>query len=194
MKTLIEKIPEASRGYILNLIKGEPRLKILISKDRKTKHGDFRWNQDEYLISINRGLSPYRFLITLVHEIAHFEVAKSYQKRVKPHGIEWKVSFQRLMLPLLNPEVFHKDLLPVLAEHFKNPKASTDRDYKLSIALDRFENKRDMTYLYEIEDHCDFEFKGKTYTKIGQRRKRILAIRKEDQKQYSFSPAVAINL
>ena len=76
--------------------------------------------------------------MTLIHEIAHHV---TYQKfgRVQPHGKEWKTVFQHLMLPLLDPEIYPTEILPHLANYLKNPKASTDADVNLSLALRGFE-------------------------------------------------------
>ena len=47
------------------------------------------------------------------------------------------------MLPFINPQVFPSQLLPLLALHFKNPKASSDTDAILSLALKRFDPEND---------------------------------------------------
>ncbi|TDA81831.1 sprT domain-containing protein, partial [Halomonas marinisediminis] len=87
---------------------------------------------NRHQITINANLNSYRFLITLIHEIAHFEAFEKYGRFIKPHGKEWKYTFQRLMLPLINPKVFPEQLLPLIANHFRNPKASSDTDVNLS--------------------------------------------------------------
>ena len=58
----------------------------------------------DYQITINNDLNKYRFLITLIHEMAHLVTFKD-MPRSKPHGKEWKINFQRLMLPFLHPEI-----------------------------------------------------------------------------------------
>ena len=114
---------------------------LKIVNNRKTKHGDFRKTPDgTYQITINYGLNPYRFLLTLIHEIAHLVTYKKHNK-VKPHGIEWKLNFQHLMLPFLKPEIIPNDLMPLLANYLKNPKASTDADVNLSLALKKYDNR-----------------------------------------------------
>nr|WP_313791522.1 SprT-like domain-containing protein [Lacinutrix neustonica] len=54
-------------------------------------------------MTINENLNHYKFLITLIHEIAHFEAYKAFGRYIKPHGLEWKRTFQKLMLPFINP-------------------------------------------------------------------------------------------
>ena len=48
--------------------------KLRIKKSRLSKYGDYRppVNGENHLITINYDMNKYAFLITLVHEIAHF--------------------------------------------------------------------------------------------------------------------------
>ena len=119
--SLHDFIPEASHDQVSALLSHD-NLVVKVKKERKTRHGDYRrLPSGKHQITINSNLNPYRFLITLIHEIAHFETYKSYGKKIKPHGPEWKSVFQQLMLGFLRPEVFPSDVLPLLASHFKKP-------------------------------------------------------------------------
>ena len=112
-------IPDAAFDQVTQLLSHD-NLVVKIKKERKTRHGDYRrLPKGKHQITINSNLNTYRFLITLIHEIAHFEAYKSYGKMIKPHGLEWKSVFQHLMLPFLRPEIFPMDVLPLLAMHFK---------------------------------------------------------------------------
>ena len=87
---ILNYIPEASTNYLIEILNKE-NIQILVKKERKTKHGDFRvLKNGKCQITINSNLNPYRFLITLIHEIAHYRVYKIFEKKVKPHGKEWK--------------------------------------------------------------------------------------------------------
>lgn len=130
--TISHYIPEASVTKVLQLLEHD-NLTVLVKKERKTRHGDYRkLPNGKHQITVNGSLNKYRFLITLIHEIAHLEAYKNFGKFIKPHGKEWKTTFQYLMLPFLNPDVFPSEILPILAKHFKNPKASSDTDVKLA--------------------------------------------------------------
>ena len=98
--------------------------------ERVTRHGDYRRRKahGNHQITVNASLNKYRFLITLIHEIAHLMAFEKYGRHIKPHGLEWKKTFQHLMLPFIRPEIFPSQLLPLLARHFKNPKASSSTD------------------------------------------------------------------
>ena len=132
-------IPDAAFEQVAKLL-SQDNLLVKIKQERKTRHGDYRrLPNGKHQITINSNLNPYRFLITLIHEIAHFEAYKSYGKLIKPHGPEWKSVFQHLMLPFLRPEIFPSTVLPFLVAHFKNPKASSDSDTVLALKLKQFD-------------------------------------------------------
>jgi len=118
-RVLQKYIPEQAVSLVENLLQHD-NLSVLVKNERKTRHGDYkRLPNGRHQITVNSNLNEYRFLITLIHEIAHFEAYKEYGRFIKPHGVEWKHTFQRLMLPFLNPDIFPNELLPLLAKHFK---------------------------------------------------------------------------
>lgn len=193
--TLHKYIPELAIGQVLNLLQHD-NLSVLIKKERKTRHGDYkRLPNGKHQITINSNLNKYRFLITLIHEIAHFEAYKAFGKTIKPHGLEWKRTFQRLMLPFLNPEVFPSDLLPLLANHFKNPKASSDTDVKLSLALKQFDVPNDKTFIFEVPFGSKFKlYNGKIYIKQNKRVKRYECVEVKTGRLYLFNPNAEVEL
>ena len=86
MQELLSLIPKNSRSQVKKILK-DSNVLIKITKKRITKHGDFIKKIDTTsLITINITSNPFRFLITLLHELAHFKVSQSHQYRVKPHG------------------------------------------------------------------------------------------------------------
>jgi hypothetical protein len=72
--------------------------------------------------------------MTLIHEIAHLVAFEKYGRNIKPHGQEWKHTFQQLMVPYIRPEIYPNHLLPLLARHFRNPSATSDTDTTLALA------------------------------------------------------------
>ena len=195
LNTLQKYIPEQAVSQVLSLLQHD-NLSVLMKKERKTRHGDYkRLPSGKHQITINSNLNNYRFLITLIHEIAHFEVYKAYGKTIKPHGLEWKYTFQRLMLPFLNPEVFPNELLPLLANHFKNPKASSDTDVKLSLALKQFDEPNDKTFIFEVPFGNKFKlYNGKVYIKQNKRVKRYECIEVKTGRMYLFNPNAEVEV
>lgn len=191
--TLQNHIPEKATLKVLKLLEHD-NLLVLVKKERKTRHGDYRkLPNGKHQITINNNLNPYRFLITLIHEIAHFEAYNNYGRFIKPHGLEWKRTFQHLMLPFINPEVFPLDILPLLAKHFKNPKASSDTDASLTLALKQFDADNDKIYIFEVPFGTVFKFRNKkTFKKVNKRVKRFECVEISTGKVYLFSPNAEI--
>ena len=74
---LLDYIPEHAHKGIQDLLSMD-NLVVKIKSERKTRHGDYRQlPNNRHQITVNSNLNPYRFLITLIHEIAHFEAYKS---------------------------------------------------------------------------------------------------------------------
>ncbi len=180
---------------VLKLLEHD-NLVVKIKKERKTRHGDYmRLPNGKHQITINSNLNQHRFLITLIHEIAHFEAYNTYGKFIKPHGIEWKRTFQQLMLPFLNPEVFPDSLLPLLAQHFKNPKASSDTDISLALALKKFDKPNNKTYIFEIPTGSHFKlYNEKVFIMNKKRIKRYECVEVKTGKIYLFNPNAEVEL
>jgi len=196
MKQILGKyIPEQAVDPVFELIKNfGVHLKIV--DERVTRHGDYRrLPNGGHQITVNTNLNSYRFLITLIHEIAHLVAFVKFGNRIKPHGKEWKYTFQNLMLPFIRPEIFPKQLLPVIANHFKNPKASSDTDAKLSLALKQFDPPNDKNYIFEIPRGSFFKlYNGKVFQKGERRVKRYECVETATGKVYLFQPNAEVEL
>ena len=192
---LLDFIPKHAVPQIEKLLEHD-NLIIKIKKERKTRHGDYKaLPNGRHQITVNSNLNPYRFLITLVHEIAHFEAYKSYGRFIKPHGKEWKRTFQHLMLPFLNPNIFPESLLPRLANHFKNPKASSDTDTNLSLALKAYDAVNDKIYVFQVPLGEKFKlYNGKIFEMRNKRVKRYECLEIKTGKLYLFNPNAEVEL
>ena len=195
-KTLQKYLPERAVASCAELIE-QNHVHLKIVNERLTRHGDYRrMPNGNHQITVNATLNKYRFLITLVHEIAHLVAFEKFGRRIKPHGREWKKIFQYMMLPFIRPEIFPPSLLPLLATHFRNPKASSSTDAQLSIALKAFDQGQiDRTYVYEIPLGSTFRiYNGKVFKKGNQRVKRYECVEMATGKMYLFQPNAEIEL
>ncbi|SHH25467.1 SprT-like domain-containing protein [Winogradskyella jejuensis] len=194
-KTVLNFIPHEAKAQIQDLISAD-NLVIKVKGERKTRHGDYRkLPNGKHQITVNSNLNSYRFLITLIHEIAHLEAYQKHGRFIKPHGKEWKLTFQHLMLPFLRPEIFPIDLLPLLAKHFKNPKASSDTDENLALALKRYDENQDKTYVFEIPQGVTFKlYNGRIFRKGAKRRKRYECLEISSGKLYLFNPNAEVEV
>jgi hypothetical protein len=188
-------LPEHSVDTVFELIKMYG-VHLKIVNDRVTRHGDYRRTPQGYhQITVNASLNKYRFLITLIHEIAHLAAFEKYGRNIKPHGDEWKLVFQKLMVPFIRPEIFPAQLLPLLARHFRNPKASSDTDTSLALALKQFDERSDKNYIFEVPLGAHFRiYNGKIFQKGAQRLKRFECVEVGTGKIYLFNPNAEVEL
>lgn len=192
---LLKYLPEHAVPMCFELIRTN-HVHLKIVNERLTRHGDYRKDAQGYhLITVNSGQNKYRFLITLIHEIAHLVAFEKYGRRIKPHGDEWKLTFQRLMVPFIRPEIFPQQLLPLIARHFRNPKASSDTDATLALALKQFDPENDKNYVFEIPYGSTFRIhNGKIFKKVALRTKRIECMEIATGKIYLFNPNAEVEL
>lgn len=205
---LKSKIPETALAGSLALFNEGPDLRI--TSPRLTKHGDFRapHRSQPARVTVNGNLNPYAFLITLIHELAHYRVWL-YHEHVKqtfrlrrpprpyPHGKEWKNQFQRLMQPFLNLEIFPGDILLLLSDYMKNPRASSSADQKLAKAIQGCDPPGTTLRLEELPFDAVFSLHGKkTFRKKEKRRTRYRCICLTTNRIYLVSagaPVIVVN-
>ena len=194
-ETLSKYIPEHAVKPVFELIVAN-QVHLKIVNERVTRHGDYRKGiNGKHEITINANLNKYKFLITLIHEISHLVAFEKFGRNIKPHGEEWKYSFQILMVPFIRPEIFPSHLLPLLARHFKNPTASSDTDATLSLALKQFDEQNDKNYIFEIPYGSVFRISnGKIFKKIAQRVKRFECVEINSGRIYLFNPNAEVEL
>ena len=196
MKNVLEKyLPSHAVAPVFHLIEAN-HIHLKIVDERKTRHGDYRRLPDGvHQITVNANLNQYRFLITLVHEIAHLLAFEAFGRSIKPHGVEWKNVFQRLMLPFIRPEIFPTELLPYIARHFRNPKASSDTDAHLAVALKKYDLSNDKNYVFEVPTGSTFRiYNGKVFKKGRRKIKRYECVEVNTGRVYLFQPNAEVEL
>ena len=195
MGSVLERyLPERAVDPCMELIRSNG-VHLKIVDERITRHGDYRILPDgSHLITMNAMTNRYRFLITLVHEIAHLLAFERFGRRIKPHGVEWKRTFQHLMLPFLRPEIFPPQLLPLLARHFKNPRASSSTDTALSLALREYDVRpREKQYVFELPEGSFFRlYNGRIFRKGPRKIKRYQCLELSTGKLYLFQPQAEV--
>jgi SprT-like family len=194
--TLSKYLPEHAVNPCFELIKlNLVHLKIV--NERQTRHGDYRKALNgKHEITVNANLNKYRFLITLIHEIAHLVAFEQFGRQIKPHGNEWKLTFQRLMIPFIRPEIFPHSVLPLVAQHFRNPTASSDTDARLAFALKQFdERKTDIHFIHEVPSGSLFRIaNGRIFQKNGLRVKRYECLELKTGKLFLFNANAEVEI
>ena len=109
-------------------------------------------------------------------------------------ALEWKLNYKMLMLPLINDSVFSSKLLPLIANHFKNPKASIDSDHQLSFLL-KGNYQILKKFVFQIENGSIFTLdKKRKFVKEGKKTKRMVCKDLESGKRYLFHPNIEVEL
>jgi len=159
-----------------------------------TRHGDYRKLADgTHRITVNASSNPYRFLLTLIHEIAHLVAFESHGRSIRPHGPEWKHTFTFLMAPFIRPQIWPEGMLPTLARHFRNPKASSSTDLQLALELKKYDPPTTRQMVSELGEGDDFRlYNGKVFRKGKQRVKRIECIEIKSGRVYLFQPQAEV--
>lgn len=191
-------VPKAAVQSLAELLDKQP-LRFIVSKERSSKLGDYRppvGREKRHRITVNGSLNKMAFLITSLHEFAHFRHRLSDPKGAdRPHGAQWKKHFKEVMQPFLVPEIFPEPLLSVLRKHMQNPRASSTSDAALSEALMAFDPPpvAGWMLLKELDDQVVFETEnGRKFRKGTHLRSRILCEDMENRRMYRVSPLIKV--
>ena len=171
-KALCAFLPSGCEHYVAQFLI-EKVVHFTVSKERKTKLGDYRqpWEGKPHRISVNGDLNKYAFLVTTIHEMAHLTTFEKYGNKVKPHGIEWKVEFAELFQPIIQKNILPIDVTAAINNYLKNAKATSCSDDRLYRVLRRYDKKRSIL-VEHLEMGATFELKGKTFVLGKKLRKR----------------------
>ena len=191
---LMSFIPVNAKENVRYLI-NKHKLNIITVPHRKTKRGDFRvYSNGSKKITLNEDLNKFRFLITLLHEIAHQLVFQTFGNKIRPHGIEWKIKFKEISKPFLCNSIFPISILDAFKMYLKNPKSSTDLDKELSFSLSKFDTLNDYFFIDRLEMGQLFLHRKKDiFRKISKKRKRYLCEKISNGKLYLFQPNTLIS-
>jgi hypothetical protein len=191
---LLKYFPEGAVESIFRLIKSK-NLHVKISKNRKTKLGDYRppIRHTNHRISINYNLNPYAFLITFLHEFAHLLVYEEFRNRVSPHGKEWKKKYRILIENFLGMDIFPDEIADILEKSIQNSRASSSSDLELSRVLEKYNSSEPETKIEDLPDNAIFETaNGKRFVKGEKQRIRYKCKCLNNSKLYLFHPLTPI--
>lgn len=190
-------IPEHSAVRVLEIINFY-RVHLTITRNRKSKYGDYRYahGNHPHRITVNSSLNKYAFLITLIHELAHLVAFDKYGPGIAAHGKEWKSVYAFLLKDFLKEEIFPADILSVLQASIHNLPASSCSDENLMRILMRYDEKKPgMKRVEELPDGSYFFAEdGKMYQRKNKLRKRIQCIQLSTNRVYLFNPVYEVKV
>ena len=87
------------------------------------------------------------------------------------------------------------DVLPLLAMHFKNPKASSDSDSVLALKLKQYDAPNGKIFIFEVPEGTTFRlYNGKLFRKGPKRRTRFECTELASGRAYVFNPNAEVEL
>ena len=196
-------IPSSAMDMLIVCLQGHT-LECRITRKRSTKTGDFRPARNGLppRITVNGDLNRYAFLLTLVHEVAHFFVYLDTEKsnvflmrkhRPRPHGKEWKKRFTGLIQPFISMNIFPPDIEMALVSYFEDPKASAAADSRLQRLLQAHDPPGEHIRITDIAAGTLFQTSsGRVFQKMDRLRKRYRCMCMKTKKMYLFSPEAMI--
>lgn len=161
---------------------------LKVTKARETKYGDYSSpiKNKKQRITINGNLDKYSFLLTLLHELAHLMVFENYDKKVKPHGKEWKYCFSQILLKAINDNIFPLSVNETINKYYINKQSFTHNSrVKISNAIDKELGIPESIRLENIPiNKTVLLINGMTVTKLEQKRTRCICRNLEDRRLY----------
>ena len=175
----LRHVPHEARPLIKSWVK-PLALDLVLKGARRSKNGDFRVPRSgqRARITINVNLPPYRFLLTLVHELAHFKTWMEYGAKVSAHGPEWKRQFAGMLRALSTVAELPRLYRAALIAHARSPKASVSADPQLHRVLCAFDPGRgdDICTVDDIPLGGAFILDGRHFEKISAQRTRCICL------------------
>lgn len=191
---LRKHIPAAAWPVVLTWLRRNP-VQVRIARPRQTKLGDYRsaTRTQPHRVSVNADLNKYAFLVTLVHEFAHYSTYVSARRWTSPHGPAWKTEYARLMRPFMSATVFPADVLHALEHHLVDAPASSCTDHGLMRVLLRYDAEP-RQLLDELPDRSVFRFNERVFVKGPQLRKRYKCHCLNDRRNYIIDPLAEVQV
>lgn len=194
LELLRRHVPAGAWPVILQWLRRNP-VQVRIVKPRATKLGDYRNASGNmpHRVSVNNDLNRYAFLVTLIHEFAHYTTVARTRRWKDPHGRAWKEDYHRLMRPFMSRAVFPADVLQAMEHHLNDAPASSCTDQQLMRVLRKYDSEpRPM--LEELPDRTVFRFNDRIFVKGPQLRKRYRCHCLNDRRIYLIDPLAEVHV
>ena len=170
---------------------GEHYIHIKITKDRKSRLGDYRKLVDgSHKITINATLDKQLFFFVLTHELAHLIVRENYGVAVSPHGCEWKITFGKMLLESIS--VYTDDLKPLILKFAKSPKANFMASPDLVKYFHAEDLNDELSYVDDLSPGDCFIYRKQKFRMKQRRKKNYLCENLGTGREYIFNPLARV--
>lgn len=174
LEGVLNFFPEPAHAQISDIF-AQNHFLFRITRPNRTRLGSFKGSRGNVrpVIQVNSDLGKYTFLLVFLHELAHFRVMKQYGRKVMPHGIEWKLTYQELVRPFLENQVFPTLLTSELNRYFLKTPATFHHDTRLINVLASFEGGSSVRTVNDIPVNSKFTLSnGRQFVKLEKLRTR----------------------
>jgi hypothetical protein len=168
---------------------------LKITRARKTKRGDFRFGRGNLSISVNQDPNSFRFLFTLLHEMAHLKNYLDFGTKVQPHGQEWKANFRQIFNWFKMHDDFSKDseVYAAVLDELQNPKACSGVNHTMERAFIPYDAHQ-KALLIDVPIGSHFIFGANTYQKLENRRTRVMCLNVSNKRKYTINKGAQVEL
>lgn len=192
-QTLDQYIPSTAVDAVFDFM-NRNCVRLHITRKRTTKLGDYRWPQPRHNfheISVNGDMNPYKFLMVLLHEMAHLNCYLLHETSVQPHGHEWQNEYRKLLIAYLH--CFPHDVAALIANYVKRIPLNRSLDNQIDALLLHYDPgytpSQDLT-LNDLQPGDTFRLIAKPkhlFTAQERRRTRWICLDLNDHRQYIVS-------
>lgn len=161
-------------------------MRLQVVNPRLSKSGDYRYFKQRpvHRIRINGNLSPFEFLITFLHEVAHMMVTSKGRRPRLPHGEEWQHCFREIGNQFIAAGCFPENIKDAFLNHINKGYASTFSDANLRKALAAYSEPDNKVLLEQLAVGDLFVLNRKTFRKGQKLRSRHSCLCIDNQRTY----------
>ncbi|MDO5655009.1 MAG: transcription elongation protein SprT [Flavobacteriaceae bacterium] len=163
---------------------------LIIKNARQTKLGDYRKAGNRHQITLNYGLDKELSFHILTHEIAHMHARVKYGPNIKPHGIEWKITFSDLIYESLH--LFKDEFQLILKDFAPNPRAGYYSYPPIAEYFQRKENP-DRIVVKDMAFGSIFRSGNKIFKKVSQNKIRYICIEINTGRRFTVHPLAPVD-
>lgn len=181
-------------AWMKSIIQQENKLYLAIKYPRNTRYGDYTfWKKDGVSkITVNNNLTVFFTWLVFLHEFAHYLTKmQNLNKKVLPHGLEWKTNFRKLLEHeiLQKKDFYTPEEIIFLKQTWRNP--SVKFPYHLMVG----EEKKSVLRLKDIAIGEPFVFqKHGEFVKIKKLRVKYLCKSLQNHKEYLIHQDAEVQL
>ena len=181
-------------AWMKSIVQQENKLYLSIKYPRNTRYGDYTfWKKDGVSkITVNNNLTVFFTWLVFLHEYAHYLTKmQNLNKKVLPHGIEWKNNYRKLLENeiLQKKDFYTPEEINYLKQTWRSPTIKFQHHLMVG------EEPKQVLRLKDIEIGKSFVFqKYGEFVKVKKLRVKYLCKSLQNNKEYLIHQDAVIEL